>query len=302
MPHLARARYESILQTIPVRPLYAESWWLDATCGKEHWHIYSFKDAQGNEVACLPYFTTRVASLKAVITPPMTQWLSLIEVSDSAPVDLQDFIDGIKSSFIIDVSLKTGSVISSSQNRVASNLKYSYVITGTSDIHVVRSRYNEGLRRNLKEAEKKYTIVESDDVSALIELSKASYKHRNVRAPAWIPEIARNVFEALKQHNRGRIIFALYDHKPIAGIMTGWDDQTEYYLLGGRKGDSGASAHALLLDHAISHAISRGRKFDFEGSMHPGIANFFQSFGATPEPFLQLRKYRAAGKLWALFH
>ena len=92
------------------------------------------------------------------------------------------------------------------------------------------------------------------------------------------------------------------DNDPVAGIMTGWDATTAYYLLGGRNETGGASAHAYLLDDAVSHAVAHERKFDFEGSMHPGIANFFQSFGAKPAPYIRIRKYKGLGKLWSYLH
>jgi len=99
------------------------------------------------------------------------------------------------------------------------------------------------------------------------------------------------------------IHLAIHQGVAIAGILTGWDSKTSYYLAGGRNGDDqGASAHALLLDHVIHEAQTRGLAFDFEGSMNPGIANFFQSFGAKPESYLQIRKFRGMGKLWSLLH
>src|SRR5687768_5100596 len=158
MPPSAKVRYESILHAMSERPLYAETWWLDATCGKDNWEVYFFEDAEGNETGCLPYYKSKVAKLNAIITPPMTQWLSLIEINNLTSINLQDFIDSIKSSRIVDLSLKTGSEIIFIQNTPATNLKYSFVMSGESDIHSVRSKYNEGLRRNIKEAEKNYAI------------------------------------------------------------------------------------------------------------------------------------------------
>jgi hypothetical protein len=86
----------------------------------------------------------------------------------------------------------------------------------------------------------------------------------------------------------------------LAAVLVAWDPVSTYYLAGGRTARPGAaSAHAILLDHAVGDAMARGTSFDFEGSMHPGIANFFQSFGARPEPFTRLTRFTGAGRLWA---
>ena len=108
---------------------------------------------------------------------------------------------------------------------------------------------------------------------------------------------------SLSDSQSGSLDFAMHNGKPIASILTAWDHKATYYLAGGRTGDeAGASAHALLLDKALINSIQAGREFDFEGSMHSGIANFFQSFGASPEEYWQVKKYRGLGKAWSLFH
>ena len=189
MPDVAKARYESILQANQNTPLYAETWWLDATCGKDNWDVYFFNDEEGNGTGCLAYYTTKVGTLRAVITPPMTQWLSLITLNNSTAIHLRQFLEELGAARIIDISLKGGSEIINTETIAATNLKYSYVISGNADMSIVRSNYNEGLRRNLKEAEKKYSVLESEDVDLLIKLSKASYDQRKLKAPGWIDEI-----------------------------------------------------------------------------------------------------------------
>ncbi|MEO0897269.1 MAG: GNAT family N-acetyltransferase [Bacteroidota bacterium] len=50
---------------------------------------------------------------------------------------------------------------------------------------------------------------------------------------------------------------------------------------------------AFLMWHCLLHAKSKGKKvFDFEGSMIPGVAQFFQGFGAKPIPYLQIKRNR----------
>jgi hypothetical protein len=123
-----------------------------------------------------------------------------------------------------------------------------------------------------------------------------------MKTPPWFDVVLPRVFEGLQSNQVGQLSLALYQGKAIAGVLTAWDAHSTYYLAGGRAGsDEAASAHSLLLDEAILKAHHRKTDFDFEGSMHPGIANFFQSFGANPTAYWHIKKYTGLGKLWSIF-
>lgn len=298
-----REIYEGAHQIQDNAPLYAAPWWLDATCGQEGWETYIFKDDDKNPLAFIPYYKTTIRGMTAIINPPMSQWLPVIRNEPQLKISLADFFYSLPAFSILDIALKQDDRMDLPDSRFRVNHKYSYLIESLHNPEMIRSKYNEGLRRNLREAERNYQIKETGDMNTFLLLCQASFEQRKIKSPVWLKSISTNVYQALLDHQSGIIEFAYYNGKPIAGIMTGWDRRTSYYLLGGRTGDEeGASAHALLLDHAIVKANKAGRSFDFEGSMHPGIANFFQSFGATPEPYWQIKKYKGPGKLWSILN
>ncbi|HUR30136.1 MAG TPA: GNAT family N-acetyltransferase, partial [Saprospiraceae bacterium] len=220
----------------------------------------------------------------------------------NAELHIENLIEGFPPYSILDVSLRSLAGLASISEYAKVNLRYSYIISRNQNIEGVKSKYNEGLRRNLREAEKKYSIIKTNDVATFIQFINSTYAQRKTKPPAWLETSVPRAYEALQKHQKGYLEFAYYEGKPIAGIMTGWDELNAYYFIGGRTpDDGGASAHALLLDNAIQRACENGQSFDFEGSMHSGIANFFQSFGATPEPFWRIRKFKGIGKLWSTF-
>ncbi len=295
--------YESAYHRLETAPLYAAPWWLDSTCGPDGWEIYMFSEDDHSPIAFLPYHKTTIRGMPAIINPPMSQWLPVLKLIAGPKILLADFFTSLTAFSILDVSFRQDSSILLAGLRFPVYSKYSYLLDASQNIELIKSRYNEGLRRNLKEAVKKYTISETDDLNTFLMLCNSTYQQRKIRAPGWLQSVPHEVFKALVSHQRGRIEVAYHKNKPIAGIMTGWDKQASYYLLGGRTGDEeGASAHAVLLDHAIMKSHDAGRSFDFEGSMHPGIANFFQSFGATPVAYWQIKKYKGAGKIWAILN
>ena len=74
-----------------------------------------------------------------------------------------------------------------------------------------------------------------------------------------------------------------------------WDRDTMYYLASGyydsdKKGD----AMSLLLWEGILLAKEKNLTFDFEGSMVPGIAEFFRSFGSEASTYYQVFKVKSS--------
>ncbi|MEO5906544.1 MAG: GNAT family N-acetyltransferase [Saprospiraceae bacterium] len=299
----SRKEYFHLYDAQAAPPLYAAPWWLDATCGPEGWDALQLKSNTGDGPYGFPFHKTRIRNLPAIINPWLTQWIPILKSEENLPASLREMMAALPAVSILDLSFKREISMEGAANQLPVVTRYSYIITPGGNLDSIRKRYNEGLRRNLREAEKTYTITSGDDLSSFLGLCSSSYKQRKLNSPAWLPSVIPSVYRSLRLHECGALDFAMHHGKPIASILTAWDQKATYYLAGGRTGDeAGASAHALLLDKALTGSVLQGREFDFEGSMHSGIANFFQSFGASPEEYWQVKKYRGMGKLWSLFH
>lgn len=303
MQQKMRDIYEAAYATALQPPMYGAPWWLDASCGPHGWDVLQFDDQEKNQPVLLPYQKTAIRGMNAIVNPPMTQWLPLIRISESSQGIDKNKLEELREYPILDIAVRPEAGKFFSSNKFSVNLKYSYIISSQTNINEIRSKYNEGLRRNLKEAKENYSIVSSEDIGTFLSLCKTTYHQRRMKIPWWVENKIPPIWNALVAKKQGMIELAFKDKTPVAGILTAWDDATCYYLIGGRvTNEGGASGHALLLDHAIARATEKAIAFDFEGSMNPGIANFFQSFGAKPEPYWQIRKYRGLGKLWALLN
>jgi CelD/BcsL family acetyltransferase involved in cellulose biosynthesis len=89
--------------------------------------------------------------------------------------------------------------------------------------------------------------------------------------------------------------FAYVTHKadmPVAACFCIHDAQRAYYMLGGVDEEHGAAAAAPMAMFAcIRHARDLGLEvYDFEGSMVPGIEQYFRSFGGTLTPLYRVVK------------
>jgi hypothetical protein len=299
----AVSAYHTLFASVREPLLYTAPWWLDATCGHEGWDAVIRRDNDGLPLAALPYHRTSIRGLSAVVTPPFTQWISLLGGGEpNVELSLALMAELPKSS-ILDLSLRPDTTLRIPESVFPITLRYSFIIAPSANQEDHRKGYNEGLRRNIRQAEKQYTVETSKDIAVFLALCRQSYEQQKMKPPPWLDIVVPRVHSALTSYQCGTLTLASSNGKTIAGVLTAWDHSTSYYLAGGRTADEqGASAHALLLDHAIRASYDRGTVFDFEGSMHPGIANFFQSFGAVPSAYWHIRKYRGAGKWWSLLH
>ena len=294
-------RYHALYQEQDLPSLYSAPWWLDITCGKDGWDALLIREPDSNIETAIPYCSTPIKGLSAIITPPATQWVQIITGQGDDDSFRRSFLHHFPKSAIFDLSIKTSKAYVLEGKDFSAMIHYSYVLSYHDVVAKMKAGYNEGLRRNLKQAEKIFEIKESDDVNTFISLCKTTYAQRSMKSPWWIEQILPAIIALLIKEEKGRLSFVSKNGNAIAAMLTGWDDGTDYYLAGGRLAtDEAVSAHALLLDQAVTQAQARGNDFDFEGSMVPGIANFFQSFGGHPMPYTRIRRFKRLGVLWSM--
>jgi hypothetical protein len=297
-----RNRYRELYEAQPEQRLYAAPWWLDAVCGNDNWDavITDGLNAKPAYSLALPFFKTKIRGLSAVITPPLTQWVDIVDshaLSSEYPLLLQQ----LPASSILDISLRPKIELLPPPRSFRISTQYSYILLPATSADVAMSRYNDTMRYTIRQAPDQVIIQKQPDIDLLIRLVASVFKQKQIKEPPWIRSILPRVAHEIMERGCGEMRFALQQDRVIAGSLVAWDEKHTYYLVGGRESDEkGQSAHAYLLHDAIISAGARGQDFDFEGSMIPGVASFFQSFGARPVPFVRLRRFRGAGLLWSL--
>ncbi len=299
MPKTASDAYRELYDQQEKPYLYGAPWWLDTTCGDGVWDArVVFKDEQ--PAAGFAFFPTSIRSLSAVITPPFTQWMPVISSSSQIESLTESLFAQLPKAAITVLALHADQPIQTPGKKYPLHQRYSYVLPYHPEVEVMKVGYSISLRRNIRMTLENYRIESADQVETFLALCKSSYQLQRVSPPPWLDRVIPGVFKNLTARKCGCIWLAYEGSQLIAGVMIGWDAHTVYYLAGGRSEHAqAASAHALLLDHCISIAHEQQKGFDFEGSMHPGIAEFFQSFGAKPTPYWQIKKYTGLGRIWS---
>ena len=143
-------------------------------------------------------------------------------------------------------------------------------------------------RRHIRKSERELTLVFNDRIEESFTLFKKTYSDNGLQIPQAYFEILESDY-FLEE----RVISAvLHDDKVVSANLCLQAGEISLYLLGGiDKSSSLAHAGSASLWNCILQSKKRGAiLFDFCGSSVPGIARYFSSFGASPEPYLQIKK------------
>ncbi|MPR32778.1 GNAT family N-acetyltransferase [Salmonirosea aquatica] len=164
------------------------------------------------------------------------------------------------------------------------NLEKSYVD--------LASEYTVDRTKNLKKSRKYlWEWVESDDIEPLIQLFKENHaiQIQGIHESAYV--LLRTLIQLLQEKKVALIRYTYRHGKIHAGIMILENKGMGIYIFNaadavGRKGN----ARTFLLDRYFQEKAGRIEAFDFESPEVPSIAQFYQSFGASQQTFISLKK------------
>jgi len=170
---------------------------------------------------------------------------------------------------------------------------YTYVLHDISDIERVIGAFDHSKRKNLRKAS---GIVEvKEDMSA-----SEFYAHHQMtlgklgQQVHYTREFFSGLVDASVAHNAGKTFFAIDKQGHVhAAVFIVYDRNSAYYLVSSLDPEFRASgALTLLIMRAIEFSSQHAARFDFEGSMMPGVEGSFRRFGGELMPYSRIWKDR----------
>lgn len=306
---LAKEKYRRLCQTEPTIPIFSRDWWLDAVCGEDCWQVLLVEQKEQILLA-LPIYTPirRVATMPAY-TQTLGPWFAP-EASDmkytsrlgqrqalcKAVLPALTGYAHFYQHFHYDVT----DWLPFYWNGYQQTTRYTYRFCDLTDLDALWKQMSPNIRRNIIKARDKHQITVRRGVSEqeLIDLQQQTFRRQGCAVPQ-DPELLRKLVHVCRMRGQGDV-WGGYDPEGRlhAAIFVVWQESSAWYLAGGGNPslrDSGA--HSLVLWEAIRALAGVTRRFDFEGSMLPGVERFFREFGALQTPYFALTK----GKL-TLWH
>ncbi len=294
----AKERYIEFCKREPI-PLFSQYWWLDAVCGRDNWEVLLYQ--KGGEIfASFPYFKKKKLIFNGIAQPKLTQSLGVyIKYPKgqgyykklSWEKEIMDyFIDNLPKYDFFDVSFHH--TITNWQplfwKGFKQTTKYTYIIQ--KDVNIDNLETSNRKRRRKKAINLGVEVFEGSEVDKFYQLNQLTFI-RQQRDIAYSLEFVKKFYKELKKVDAVKIFFANYQGKKVAANFLVEDSTTVYYLMGGIDPEfADVGAMDLIQYESIKYAISKGKNFDFEGSMVESIEKYFRSFGAVQKPYFEITK------------
>lgn len=155
----------------------------------------------------------------------------------------------------------------------------------------IYTKFGRHTRKNIESAHAKAEILETDNLELFHALLRKTFERQGLETRTSYKFI-QTLDKALKEKSARKIYLAL-DEKGIPHSISYivFDNQWVYQLMSGTDPEYRDSQFkTLLIEKGIQFACETNRGFDFEGSMVPGIEEYFRQFNAIQEPYFSISK------------
>ena len=268
--------------------------------------LWYYQDSQKNVKSIFLFIETFKNYTKGLHIPPFTQYFTPLMVDDLSEKSKQEIITSLLNELnceqklqVLDLKFFRGhhDILSFHWQGFQSALTITYVVSG--DYQNYFSKLNKNKAREIKVLygkvkEGNLEIVNSAADAEVLKL----YRMTSVRADFTYNE---NVLKALldnKNHFNHMSIGVRSKEKGLISYgLFPYDDHSVYNIINAsiRIEDDPVlkTANILMLNEAIKFSLDSGRVFDFEGSMLPGVSDFYRLMGGTQMPVYRLTKSKS---------
>ena len=286
--------------------IFMQPWWLDIVVGVGNWDVCLAKGKMGEVIGALPYATQKRWGMTKIIIPYLSHfcgvWLapSLAEKRHSqysyVKRVLTELIEQLPKVHLFQqkyhYSLEDGQPFYWAGYDTL--IRYSYLIKDLTDLKRVHGNFNQLLRSQIKTAESKVVVEETDDLELFLRVNELTFQRQGMHNP--IPITVWRALDAALALRGLRTIYVAKDKETGAIHAVQYvlkDAKVAYNLAQGYDpAYSSSEASKLLLWIAIKDSAEWAETFDFEGSMLKGVEYVFRSFGAEQVAYLHVVKVK----------
>lgn len=285
-----KAQWDRCIDQSDQAIVYAKAWYLDLV--SPGWNAL----VEDNYHAVFPLTWRRKWSLNYLFQPAFTQQLGLFSAEKSSEDKLKEFLLAIPSSYkLIEIQLNTANLCEILPIGFKKIERINHILDLNVEKASLEKNFSVNTRRNIKKFEKS-----SNQITSQIKIDDLILLFRNNRGKDIIQLEERDysVFKSICVEADKRGLLSLKGATDPGGKLIGacvfLHTQSGYILLFTSLSEQGkecGAMSALISSFILEHAEKKGI-LDFEGSMDPGIARFYKSFGSHEIVYLQIRNNR----------
>lgn len=261
--------------------IYATSWFLERTA--KRWDALVWNDYE----YVMPLPVKKKVGLSYLYQPLYCQQLGIFP---APPAEIaREFYTALYRKFrYADIQLNSGNLPPKNTDLVSFSRRRNYLLHLNADFDAISAGFTQNTRRNIARAEKRnISYFENTTPEEFL-----AFKRSNLTG-----ELSESGFQVLKSiiaysllHGFGKIAGAYSPENELcaAVFFCRWKNRVIYLNAVSSKEGKENRAMFLLLGRFFKNAAGHSLTLDFEGSMLPGIARFFEGFGATPEIYFRM--------------
>ncbi|MBC8265716.1 MAG: hypothetical protein H8E84_02000 [Flavobacteriales bacterium] len=256
--------------------IYAYAWYLDIV--SPNWTALILDDYR----AVFPLPIKKKLGISYISQPLFTQQLGLF--SSDKEIALSSFLKAIPKK----VWLRSLQIHNELDN---AKTKDNFELNISSDIEVIRKKYSQNVKRNLKKSAEHNLDIKTCSHDLLIQLFKQNkgreVKEMNKKAYSILSEL----LDKIKQKQKGNC-FGVYKYDKLisAAFFSNCLERSIYLFSASNSIAKEIGANHFLIDTYIENFKKDSLILDFEGSMIPSLARFYASFGAEKKHYFLINK------------
>lgn len=261
---------------------YANDWHLDRVSVK--WDALVW----GNYDYVMPLPVRKKWGIKYVFQPLFCQQLGIFPEPSIAKAQL--FYEMLYKKFrYVDIYINSSNPPIESITAFLFHPRKNYLLLLNNSYSSIAAKYNTNTKRNIAKAVKNnLNLIAGIRLEEYLEFKKKQSSN-HISAVDFVK--LKNII-AFGQYKGIGEIFGVYDDSNnlrAAAYFCLWKDRVIY--LNASSDERGKELRAMhyLIDQFIQMNAGKNVKLDFEGSIIPGVARFYEGFGAIPETYFQLK-------------
>lgn len=274
-------------------PLFFRDYYLDAVCDRS-WDVVLCIEHEKITAAYI-FMLKQKLTIKYIIQPQLCPYTGPIYFNSSdAPKAYVELLQKLpKHELLIQDYYHSLPEIKGIKNTFSK--KHTYILDKSVNIDTLWKEQSSTHRRIIRKAEKelKYELV--NDIEEFLEFVTETFDKRGKAVPN-DPDVFRNLDKHLVKSNARKIVKCTNSSEVVVAMCYFmYDEQWTYNFANSVVEDYRHYGMNLILWNEIKSTLTIGKSFDFEGSMIPGVDEFFKRFKGT-KTYYQSR-YMSANKM-----
>lgn len=275
-----------------------QPWYLDAVCGASNWEV-ALVERNEEAIAAFPYHFKKRGPYQIILMPLLVKMMGPYIAADfqqqSKRITKELIaqlppVDEFEQNFHYEVT----DWLPFYWEGYKQSTMYSYLFEDLSDLDKIYSGIKSTYRNNKIKKAKKLVQIQTDmSLKDFYKVQQLTFARQG--KDFVIPFSFLEKIDSVLSANQSRKMFFAVDAEgrihSVAYLI--WDQKTAYYLFAGDDPNLRSSgAGIFLIWNAIQYTKNELglNRFDFQGSMMPGIEKVRRSFGAKAVPYFRIWK------------